>query len=74
MSMKIDDISNSVHLAQYRAYERSSLERAEKARSDQERRSYLEIARGLANLAGQLERLYGVRENDTTFGGVAIST
>ena len=69
--MKVEGASNSVHLAQYRAYERSSLERAEKARSDQERNSYLEIARGWANLAGQLERLYGVGENDLSSSEVA---
>lgn len=69
--MNVKGASNSVHLEQYRAYERSSLERAEKAHSDQERKSYLEIARGWANLAGQLERLYGIGENDARPSGVA---
>ena len=69
--MKVEGVSNSTHLEQYREYERSSLERAEKARSDRERNSYLEIARGWANLAGQLERLYGIGENDARPSGVA---
>ena len=48
-------------LEQYRTCEQWSHRRAEAARSEGARKSYLEIARGWASLAAQLEESLGSR-------------
>jgi hypothetical protein len=55
------DSEKTSELEQYRVYERWSLQQAEAAGSERARKSYLNIAKGWADLAAQLEqsvRLY----------------